>query len=129
MIAFGAAFAGPHRVEIEAGFFRSDVKRSDFTMDFIPVVLNYKYSLPVAERWTVHAGVTAGAVYQKPRFSYGMEGKTKSGETFGVNAGASFSLNERLSLEGAAKVLRINETRYTTAGNVVLLQLGLNVRL
>jgi opacity protein-like surface antigen len=132
LIAFGVQFAGQHHLEVETGYLHSDIKNSSYSMEFIPAVINYKYTLSLSERFSLQAGITAGAMYQKldlSSYGYGVTGETKSSAAFGLNAGARFKVTERLALDAGAKVLRIGETRYTTEGDVTIFHAGLNVRL
>ncbi|MGC4073320.1 MAG: outer membrane beta-barrel protein [Nibricoccus sp.] len=131
LIAFGVQFAENHHLEVETGFLISDIKDSQLSMGFIPAVLNYKYAVPLSERFSLHAGASAGAMFQKLGYrtlgnSYG---ETKSSATFGLNAGVFLRLSERLSLDAGGRVLRIDKTSYTTEGNVVIFHAGLNIRL
>lgn len=54
------------------------------------------------------------------------------GESFspygGVTGGMQYAFNDRLSLDAGVKVLRLQETYYTTAGSIELFHAGLTIR-
>lgn len=132
-LAFGAAFYSNHSVEVEV--VRYQTKDKDIPaveVKFTPILVNYKYTLQLDGNLSGYVGASVGVTTEDPevRFPYYYYNLQESYTTFtyGMQAGLAYAVSERISLHFGVKVLRLNETKITTEGNIALLSAGVNFR-
>jgi len=122
-IAFGQNF-GPHALEGEVVLFKSSFKYGYGDIRFLPVLVNYRYNVRLAERLTGHLGVSVGATFEHSNGYWDVSG---TAFTYGAQAGLSFRLTSVMSLETSVRRLRLEKTD-VGGGNITLVYLGLSNR-
>ena len=129
-VSFGAAINRDHLVDLEVARFNSETtKWPALTMDFTPILLNYRYRFSVDGGVSFQVGGCIGTTLEKPsNYAYGSL-SSASAFTIGGIVGVSKSLTDTVSLDLSAKVLRLNSTSLTTSGGIQMLTLGVNFRL
>lgn len=136
-LSIGTTINEAHAVEAEVIYFKSE--DGGVSVKFLPLLASYKYRWSPTAKWTIRAGGSVGATrIESEGFWWsgwysGMGGRwvdrgSEMAFTAGVNAGASYALTERMSLDADVLVLGLNETDYTSSGSITLVTLGVNYR-
>lgn len=136
-ISIGTTINEVHAVEAEVIYFKSE--DAGVNVKFLPLLASYKYHWSPNAKWTIRAGGSVGATriesegFWWPGWYSGMNGRwmdrgSEMAFTAGVNAGASYAVTQRVSLEADVLVLGLNETDYTSSGSITLVTLGVKYR-
>lgn len=128
-IAAGVTWAPHQAVELEYTYFKTepDVRYPTFDLKYSIILATYKYSFLLRHGLAVQAGASVGQVSQQitARAGYRVIGEdTDDTAAFGLSGGVSYRLNDNVVFEGSAKLLAVNETRFTTSGSIAMLQGG-----
>lgn len=151
-LAVGAIFRQVHSVQLEVAYFKTDTDYPLTTLAFTPVLLKYRYALPMSSGWSGYVGVAGGAVFERDRTVYrAFSGVTVStpdirnlpltgplatytfeerdtAAAFGAEIGLSRQLGERASVGLSLTSLYLGDTQVATDGTVLLLNLRLGYR-
>lgn len=137
-LALGATINNVHSIEADAILFKANEKGYTDDFKFMPVLATYKYSFVLDHKLSLTAGASVGATFEKMEYYYGsFPGIPNSGGqyrisntafTSGVLGGISYAFSNRVSFTANAHVLRLEKTNLTTAGNMVLVTLGVKFR-
>lgn len=125
--AAGVAFARHHSVEVEGITFKTepDVRWPGYDLRFSIGLATYKYTFRFRHGISVFAGGSVGYVSQSasPKAGYIIWGdRNDSSYAFGLSGGASYSLNPNVHFEAGARLIAMDDTRFTTSGSLALLQ-------
>ncbi len=134
-LALGTTIRTVHSIEVDVISFKTKEYSDDFR--FTPLLATYKYSFALPHQFSVMAGASIGATFEKwdyylPPYPGGGGGYTYSESqtafTTGLVGGISYALSQRVSLDANTRLLRLEKTDLTTAGNMVLVTLGAKIR-
>jgi opacity protein-like surface antigen len=137
-LALGATINEVHSVEAEAISFNTNNPGGGDDYRFTPVLLTYKYNFVFGGKFSAVAGGSVGATFEKwdffvpstynsgsPGYYYSV---SQTAFTSGLVGGVSYAISSRVSVDANAHVLRLEKSDVTTAGNMVLVSLGIKVR-
>ena len=140
-LAGGLSFTKHHSIEIEVISFNTETKDSNYsysyndktTLDFIPMLLTYRYTFPVNDKFGAFAGFSVGASNVKyemssiSKYSY-YSSWTKRGTDTVISAGPQIGCNYKYSPHSSItfmlRPLFIASTYAATGGNILMLHLG-----
>lgn len=137
-LALGLTINHVHSFEAEVISFKTSGGSDDFT--FTPLLATYKYSFVLNGNLSLMAGASIGATFEKMDYEVGPfpgippglgpQRSSMSETTFtsGLLGGVAYALNPHVSLDANAHLLRLEKTDITTAGNMVLVTLGVKFR-
>jgi hypothetical protein len=126
-IAAGIAFG--HN-SIEADYIYIDTKESPYSylkMRFEPLLATYKYGFPIASNLTFHVGGSIGDTYENQSVSWGYSANANA-FTIGGLVDLDYRLANHFSAVVGAKGLHLNQSAFTSAGSIAVIELGLNIR-
>jgi len=129
-IALGVDLGTAHSVELEVTHFETKAKNNSWAkFDFTPVMVGYKYRIPLTPSLSLQVGASAGAMFEKARLAYywGFSG-SQTAFAGAVQSGIAYAMSENVSLDFSAKVQYSTNTNITTSGSMAIISLGLKFR-
>ena len=129
-IALGVDLGTAHSVELEVTHFETKAKNNSWAkFDFTPVMVGYKYRIPLTPSLSLQVGASAGAMFEKARLAYywGFSG-SQTAFAGAVQSGIAYAMSENVSLDLSAKVQYSTNTNITTSGSMAIISLGLKFR-
>ena len=130
-LALGVDLGTAQSVELEVTHFQTQAKNfSSAKFDFTPVMLGYKYRIPLTPSLSLQVGASAGAMFEKARVAYYYWGFSGSQTALAgaVQGGIAYAMSENVSLDLSAKVQYSTNTDITTSGSMAIISLGLKFR-
>jgi hypothetical protein len=138
-VALGATLKNVHSIEADVMSFKTNEGGAD-DFKFTPVLATYKYHFILKGGVSLMAGASLGATFEKTEYVVGpfpgsLPGssndtytRSETAFTSGLVGGVCYELNSNVSLDANVHLLRLEETTITTAGNMVLVTLGVKIR-
>lgn len=131
-VAAGIILEDTHSLELEVIRFNSEHKTLPWLkLNYTPVYLTYKYTLPITGALSVYGGVSVGSVYEQVKgrnVSYNVSDE-QTAFTFAYQGGLKYALGEHALIFAGVNTLRLKDTAYTASGDVRMIQLGAWFRL
>jgi hypothetical protein len=140
-LAAGVSITKHHSVEVEAILFNTETKDSYYsyyyndktTLKFTPLLLTYRYTFTVNEKFGAFAGFSVGAAFVKydrssnsPYYYY--TSSTRSGTDTvlagGPQIGCGYKFSNNSSITATLRALFIDTTTVALGGNLLIFQLG-----
>jgi hypothetical protein len=128
-LAGGVSFHQVHSIEAEVIHFQSSVRYGG-NIKFTPVLVTYKYSIPLVPKLSVAAGASVGFVHEVGHRS-GWSWTTDNSDNalaIGLSADLSYAINESVALTAGVRRLQLQDTDYTTAGGLMMVSGGVSFR-
>ena len=130
-LALGVNLNAANSFELEVTNFQTQAKNYSWVkFKFTPVMLGYKYRIPLAQNLSWQVGASVGAMFENARvdyFSWGYTGN-QTALAGGLQSGIVYAINESVSLDLGVKVQYSANTDITTAGSMTMINLGLKFR-
>lgn len=139
-LALGATINNVHSIEAEVVSFKTNEHLYDDDFKFTPLLATYKYSFVLNSKISLIAGASIGATFEKadyytpsgpggyPNYPGHFYSASDTAFTSGLIGGVAYAFNSHVSVDANAHLLRLEKTDITTAGNMVLVTLGLKIR-
>ena len=140
-LTLGAQFHGRNSLETDFSVINSKLK--DYgNVQFVPLLLNYKYALHASNSISIILGLTAGETLVKndvlflsplgnPQpdgsyLAYKITSRSEKGSsfTYGCSAGLQYFFGKHSSVETTLKVLQTAESKNFSKGTLALIQAG-----
>ncbi len=130
-LALGVDLGTAHSFELEVTHFQTQAKNFSWVkFDFTPVMVGYKYHIPLAQNLSWQIGASVGAMFEKARIAYyywGFRG-SQTALAGALQSGIAYAFSQNVSLDLGAKVQYSSNTDITTSGSMAMLSLGLKFR-
>ncbi|HTZ20470.1 MAG TPA: outer membrane beta-barrel protein [Opitutaceae bacterium] len=126
-LALGVNLNPTNSFELEVTHFETKAKRlSSEKVEFTPIMLGYKYRVPLTQNLSWQLGASVGALYERAHVGYfwGYSGG-QTAFAAAVQGGIAYTMSENVSLDLNAKVQYSAATNITTAGSMAIINLGL----
>jgi len=130
-LALGVTLNRVNSFELEIIHFQTQEKNdSSAKVKFTPIMLGYKYRIPLRPQLSLQVGASVGALLENARVIHYYWGYTGNQTALagGVQGGIVYALAEKVSLDLSARVQYSAKTDITTAGNMAMIGVGLNFR-
>jgi hypothetical protein len=129
-LALGVNLNEVNSFELEVTHFQTQAKHNSWAkFEFTPVMVGYKYRIPLTPNLSWQVGASAGAMFEKARIAYywGFRG-SQTALAGAVQSGIAYAMSENVSLDLSAKVQYSANTNITTSGSMAIVSLGLKFR-
>jgi len=140
-LAAGVSITKHHSVEVEAISFNTETKDSYYsyyytdktTLKFTPLLLTYRYTFTVNEKFGAFAGFSVGAAFVKYErgsnsLYYYYPSSTRSGTDTviagGPQIGCGYKFSKNSSITATLRAVFIDTTTIALGGNLLIFQLG-----
>jgi Outer membrane protein beta-barrel domain len=130
-IALGVDLNPTNSFELEVTHFQTQATNFSWAkFEFTPVMLGYKYRVPLTRNLSWQVGASVGAMFEKASIAYyywGFSGN-QTALAGALQTGIAYAFSENVSLDLGAKVQYSSNTDITTSGNMAMITLGLKCR-
>ncbi|MDR0352844.1 MAG: hypothetical protein LBI02_05700 [Opitutaceae bacterium] len=110
-LSSGVVLHESHRLGLDIGLFDADYRHGPGKMKFMPLTSSYQYALPFSDQLQMHAGVFAGAMFEKNRNQPGISNSRRTAFTYGTTLGFDFAMSESFSAGVSGKWLHVDKVK------------------